>query len=63
MNAGIADAMNLSRMLASVIKAGRTPLLEAYEIERRPPCREVRASDVSKRDICPVIARIDRQAL
>jgi 2-polyprenyl-6-methoxyphenol hydroxylase-like FAD-dependent oxidoreductase len=37
MNAGIADAMNLSWMLAGVIKGWAVPtLLEAYEIERRP---------------------------
>jgi len=37
MNAGIADAMNLSWMLAGVIKGWADPaLLEAYEIERRP---------------------------
>jgi 2-polyprenyl-6-methoxyphenol hydroxylase-like FAD-dependent oxidoreductase len=37
MNAGIADAMNLSWMLAGVIKGWAEPaLLEAYEVERRP---------------------------
>src|ERR1700730_9981684 len=37
MNAGIADAMNLSWMLAGVIKGWADPgLLDAYEIERRP---------------------------
>jgi 2-polyprenyl-6-methoxyphenol hydroxylase-like FAD-dependent oxidoreductase len=37
MNAGIADAMNLSWMLAGVIRGwADTALLEAYEIERRP---------------------------
>jgi 2-polyprenyl-6-methoxyphenol hydroxylase-like FAD-dependent oxidoreductase len=37
MNAGIADAMNLSWMLAGVIKGWADPsLLAAYEIERRP---------------------------
>jgi 2-polyprenyl-6-methoxyphenol hydroxylase-like FAD-dependent oxidoreductase len=37
MNAAIADAMNLSWMLAGVIKGWAEPaLLEAYEIERRP---------------------------
>jgi 2-polyprenyl-6-methoxyphenol hydroxylase-like FAD-dependent oxidoreductase len=37
MNAGIADAMDLSWMLAAVIKGWAEPaLLNAYEIERRP---------------------------
>jgi 2-polyprenyl-6-methoxyphenol hydroxylase-like FAD-dependent oxidoreductase len=37
MNAGIADAMNLSWMLAGAIKGWADPaVLEAYEIERRP---------------------------
>jgi FAD binding domain len=37
MNAGIADAMNLSWMLAAVIKGWAGPqLLDAYEIERQP---------------------------
>jgi 2-polyprenyl-6-methoxyphenol hydroxylase-like FAD-dependent oxidoreductase len=37
MNAGIADAMNLSWMLAGVLKGWADPaLLDAYEIERRP---------------------------
>ena len=37
MNAGIADAMNLSWMLAGVIKGWADPaLVGAYEIERRP---------------------------
>jgi 2-polyprenyl-6-methoxyphenol hydroxylase-like FAD-dependent oxidoreductase len=37
MNAGIADAMNLSWMLAGVIKGWGAPgLLDAYEIERQP---------------------------
>jgi 2-polyprenyl-6-methoxyphenol hydroxylase-like FAD-dependent oxidoreductase len=37
MNAGIADAMNLSWMLAASIKGWAHPsLLDAYEIERRP---------------------------
>jgi 2-polyprenyl-6-methoxyphenol hydroxylase-like FAD-dependent oxidoreductase len=37
MNAGIADAMSLSWMLAGVIKGWADPaLLDAYEIERRP---------------------------
>jgi 2-polyprenyl-6-methoxyphenol hydroxylase-like FAD-dependent oxidoreductase len=37
MNAGIADAMNLSWMVAGVIKGWADPaLLDAYEIERRP---------------------------
>jgi 2-polyprenyl-6-methoxyphenol hydroxylase-like FAD-dependent oxidoreductase len=37
MNAGIADAMNLSWMLAGVINGWAEPsLLDAYEIERRP---------------------------
>jgi 2-polyprenyl-6-methoxyphenol hydroxylase-like FAD-dependent oxidoreductase len=37
MNAGIADAMNLSWMLAGVIKGWADPaLLAAYEFERRP---------------------------
>jgi 2-polyprenyl-6-methoxyphenol hydroxylase-like FAD-dependent oxidoreductase len=37
MNAGIADAMDLSWMLAGVLKGWADPaLLDAYEIERRP---------------------------
>jgi FAD binding domain len=37
MNAGIADALNLSWMLAGVIKGWANPaILDAYEIERRP---------------------------
>jgi len=37
MNAGIADAMNLSWLLAAVIVGwGNLALLDAYEIERRP---------------------------
>jgi hypothetical protein len=37
MNAGIADAMNLSWMLAGVIRGwGEPGLLDAYELERRP---------------------------
>jgi 2-polyprenyl-6-methoxyphenol hydroxylase-like FAD-dependent oxidoreductase len=37
MNAGIADAMNLSWMLAATIKGwGLSALLDAYEIERQP---------------------------
>jgi hypothetical protein len=37
MNAGIADAVNLSWMLAGVIKGWADPgLLDAYEIERQP---------------------------
>ena len=37
MNAGIADALNLSWMLAGVIKGWANPaILAAYEIERRP---------------------------
>ncbi len=37
MNAGIADAMNLSWMLAGVIRGWADPaLLDAYEIERQP---------------------------
>ena len=42
MNAGIADAMNLSWMLAGVIKGWADPaLLEAYEIERQPITEQV----------------------
>jgi len=42
MNAGIADAMNLSWMLAGVIKGWADPaLLNAYEIERQPITEQV----------------------
>src|SRR5271166_1009423 len=42
MNAGIADAMNLSWMLAGVIKGwADAALLDAYEIERRPITEQV----------------------
>src|SRR6516165_739703 len=42
MNAGIADAMNLSWMLAGVIKGWAEPaLLDAYEIERQPITEQV----------------------
>ena len=42
MNAGIADAMNLSWMLAGVIKGwADEALLEAYEIERQPITEQV----------------------
>jgi 2-polyprenyl-6-methoxyphenol hydroxylase-like FAD-dependent oxidoreductase len=42
MNAGIADAMNLSWMLAGVIKGwADSALLGAYEIERRPITEQV----------------------
>src|SRR5262245_58285903 len=42
MNAGIADATNLSWMLAGVIKGWADPaLLEAYEIERQPITEQV----------------------
>jgi 2-polyprenyl-6-methoxyphenol hydroxylase-like FAD-dependent oxidoreductase len=42
MNAGIADAMNLSWMLAGVIKDWANPaLLDAYEIERQPITQQV----------------------
>jgi 2-polyprenyl-6-methoxyphenol hydroxylase-like FAD-dependent oxidoreductase len=42
MNAGIADAMNLSWMLAGVIKGWADPkLLDAYEIERQPITEQV----------------------
>jgi 2-polyprenyl-6-methoxyphenol hydroxylase-like FAD-dependent oxidoreductase len=42
MNAGIADAMNLSWMLAGVIRGWADPaLLEAYEIERQPITEQV----------------------
>ena len=42
MNAGIADAMNLSWMLAAVIKGWAAPqLLDAYEIERQPITEQV----------------------
>jgi 2-polyprenyl-6-methoxyphenol hydroxylase-like FAD-dependent oxidoreductase len=42
MNAGIADAMNLSWMLAGVIKGWADPaFLDAYEIERQPITQQV----------------------
>jgi 2-polyprenyl-6-methoxyphenol hydroxylase-like FAD-dependent oxidoreductase len=42
MNAGIADAMNLSWMLAGVIKGWAAPeILNAYEIERLPVTEQV----------------------
>jgi 2-polyprenyl-6-methoxyphenol hydroxylase-like FAD-dependent oxidoreductase len=42
MNAGIADAMNLSWMLAGVIKGWADPaLLDSYEIERQPITEQV----------------------
>jgi 2-polyprenyl-6-methoxyphenol hydroxylase-like FAD-dependent oxidoreductase len=42
MNAGIADAMNLSWMLAGVVKGwADSALLEAYEMERRPITEQV----------------------
>src|SRR5215469_3933601 len=42
MNAGIADAMNLSWMLAGVITGWATPaILNAYEAERRPVTEQV----------------------
>jgi 2-polyprenyl-6-methoxyphenol hydroxylase-like FAD-dependent oxidoreductase len=42
MNAGIADAMNLSWMLAGVLKGWADPtLLDAYEIERQPITEQV----------------------
>ncbi len=42
MNAGIADAMNLSWMLAAVIKGWADPrILDAYEIERQPITEQV----------------------
>jgi len=42
MNAGIADAMNLSWMLAGVINGWADPmLLDAYELERRPITEQV----------------------
>lgn len=42
MNAGIADAMNLSWMLAAVIRGWADPaLLDAYEIERQPITEQV----------------------
>jgi 2-polyprenyl-6-methoxyphenol hydroxylase-like FAD-dependent oxidoreductase len=42
MNAGIADAMNLSWMLAGVMKGWADPrLLNAYEIERQPITEQV----------------------
>jgi 2-polyprenyl-6-methoxyphenol hydroxylase-like FAD-dependent oxidoreductase len=42
MNAGIADAMNLSWMMAGVIKGWADPaLLSAYDIERRPITQQV----------------------
>src|SRR5580658_7825282 len=42
MNAGIADAMNLSWMLAGVIRGWADPaLLDAYEIERQPITEQV----------------------
>jgi len=42
MNAGIADAMNLSWMLAGVIKGWADPaILDAYEMERQPITEQV----------------------
>ena len=42
MNAGIADAMNLSWMLAGVLQGWAAPaILEAYEAERRPITEQV----------------------
>jgi hypothetical protein len=42
MNAGIADAMNLSWMLAGVLKGwADSKLLDAYELERRPITEQV----------------------
>jgi hypothetical protein len=42
MNAGLADAMNLSWMLAGVLKGWADPaLLDAYEIERQPITEQV----------------------
>ena len=42
MNAGIADAMNLSWMLAGVIKGWAEPaILDAYEVERQPVTEQV----------------------
>jgi 2-polyprenyl-6-methoxyphenol hydroxylase-like FAD-dependent oxidoreductase len=42
MNAGIADAMNLSWMLAGVIKGwAHSAILDAYEIERQPITEQV----------------------
>ena len=42
MNAGIADAMNLSWMLAGVIKGWADPaILDAYEVERQPVTEQV----------------------
>jgi 2-polyprenyl-6-methoxyphenol hydroxylase-like FAD-dependent oxidoreductase len=42
MNAGIADAMNLSWMLAGVIKGWAEPaILDAYEFERQPVTEQV----------------------
>jgi 2-polyprenyl-6-methoxyphenol hydroxylase-like FAD-dependent oxidoreductase len=42
MNAGIADAMNLSWMLAGVLQAWAAPaILDAYEAERRPITEQV----------------------
>jgi 2-polyprenyl-6-methoxyphenol hydroxylase-like FAD-dependent oxidoreductase len=42
MNAGIADAMNLSWMLAGVIKGWAEPaMLDAYEVERQPVTEQV----------------------
>src|SRR5580700_10277432 len=42
MNAGIADAMNLSWMLAGTIKGWADPaILDAYEIERQPITEQV----------------------
>src|ERR1700734_2590801 len=42
MNAGIADAMNLSWMLAGVIKGwADSALLDAYELERQPITEQV----------------------
>lgn len=45
MNAGIADAMNLSWMLVGVISGWADPmLLDAYEIERRPITEQFRVT-------------------
>ena len=41
MNAGIADAMNLSWMLAGVIHGWAHPMILTYEIERRPITEQV----------------------
>jgi 2-polyprenyl-6-methoxyphenol hydroxylase-like FAD-dependent oxidoreductase len=57
-NAGIADGMNLSWMLAGVLKGWADPaLLDAYEIERRPI-----TDQVSRYAMATSLARTAQQA-